>query len=45
MYSVIQLYVFVIILFVKELLQIKFCIFEYSRKATILQVATFQKQI
>ena len=35
-----------------ELLQIKFCIFEYSREATILhvcnsvlQVETFQKQI
>ena len=28
-----------------ELLQIKFCIFEYLRDATILQVETFQKQI
>ena len=28
-----------------ELLQIKICIFEYSREATILQVETFQKQI
>ena len=28
-----------------ELLQIKFCIFEYSREATILLVETFQKQI
>ena len=39
------LYVSVIILCVKELLQIKFCIFEYSREATILQDETFQKQI
>ena len=28
-----------------ELLQIKFCTFEYSSEATILQVETFQKQI
>ena len=28
-----------------EWLQIKFCIFEYSREATDLQVETFQKQI
>ena len=28
-----------------ELLQIKFCTFEYSREATILLVETFQKQI
>ena len=40
-----MLYVSVLILFVMEWLQIKFCVFEYSRKATILQVETFQKQI
>ena len=37
-----------IILCVMELLQIKFCIFEYSREATILLVETFhwkKKQI
>ena len=28
-----------------EWLQIKFCMFEYSREAKILQVETFQKQI
>ena len=28
-----------------EWLQIEFCIFEYSREATIFQVETFQKQI
>ena len=39
------LYVSVIILCVMELLQIKFCIFEYSREATILLVETFQNQI
>ena len=36
-------YVSVIIVFVTECLQIKFCIFEYSREATISQVETFQK--
>ena len=40
-----MLYVFVIILFVMEWLQIKFYIFEYSREATILQVETFHQQI
>ena len=40
-----MLYVSVIILYVMELLQIKCCIFEYSREATILLLETFQKQI
>ena len=35
----------VLILCVMELLQIKFCIFDYSREATILLVEIFQKQI
>ena len=39
------LYVSVIMLCVMELLQTTFCIFEYSREATILQVESFQKQI
>ena len=34
------LYVSIIILYVMELLQIKFGIFEYTREATILQVET-----
>ena len=42
MYSVTES---VTIMCVMELLQIKFCIFEYSREATILLVETFQKQI
>ena len=36
---------YVSILCVMELLQIKFYIFACSREATILQVETFQKQI
>ena len=39
------LYVYVIILCVVELLQIKYYIFDYSREANILLVETFQTQI
>ena len=40
MYICTVLYVSIIILCVMELLEIKFCIFEYSREATILQAET-----